>query len=377
MSFDFFKKLFFNMSINSVVSIGLVGIIFFSIIGSNYVIFIKKQNAFEENLLQEQVLHLSIIANIVEKPLQTKDFLRLEKILNEFFHYKNIIEITLKDEKDEIRYHKHLPQRALGKIYKKTYTLLEGETKLGSIYIKVSNNEQYKKLSSYIKESLMIFLVQFFVVFIFIYIFIRFKISLPIKKLATSIKDIKDKNFITTFSWDYQDEFNTLGKELDAIKKDFNNLILKDPLTDIYNRRFLENKITQLIESKKEFCVICFDIDGFKEINDSYGYKKGDEVLKALVIFVQKYIKKEIFGRWNSQEFMIILENTKLEEGYAIAKNLQEGIYAKAILPTLFITCSFGVSIHKENEELLELLKRVDKALFMAKVEGKNRVITL
>jgi len=152
-----------------------------------------------------------------------------------------------------------------------------------------------------------------------------------------------------------------------------------DKLTGIYNRAKLEETLELLVSSynlhKEPFCVIFFDIDNFKEINDKLGHQIGDIVLTEISAVVQSNIrKKDVFGRWGGEEFMIILEDCKLNEACMIANNLKNKIQEHDFGIDVKITCSFGVSEYN-GEELIYFLRELDEKLYKAKKEGKNKVI--
>jgi len=155
---------------------------------------------------------------------------------------------------------------------------------------------------------------------------------------------------------------------------------ITDTLTEIYNRRFIDE---ELVSSKERadkygeiFSVIILDIDNFKQINDKYGHLIGDEVLK----FIAKYLKgsvriTDIIGRWGGDEFILIIKNVILKESLIIADNLIKNLKTlKVGGVSVDIKVSIGVSMYKIKEDIKDLIKRVDSALYKAKAKGKNRV---
>ena len=152
-----------------------------------------------------------------------------------------------------------------------------------------------------------------------------------------------------------------------------------DKLTGIYNRQKLEEFLDIYVNiynvSKEPFSVIFFDIDNFKQINDTYGHQVGDIVLVEVSSIIQSSIRKrDIFGRWGGEEFMIILENCNLEEACHIAENIREKIEKHNFGIDRQITCSFGVSEY-DGGELKYFLMEVDEKLYRAKRTGKNKII--
>lgn len=163
-------------------------------------------------------------------------------------------------------------------------------------------------------------------------------------------------------------------------EKALEKLATIDKLTCIYNRYMIDNSLTEQIEIAKRYdkhlSVIFFDIDHFKEVNDIYGHKAGDMVLKKLSDLVKnKKRKSDIFGRWGGEEFILVLPETDIKQAELIAQTLREEIEKCHFEKVGHITCSFGVTQIKKEDTLDTLMKRVDEALYKAKKEGRNRVI--
>ena len=154
-----------------------------------------------------------------------------------------------------------------------------------------------------------------------------------------------------------------------------------DTLTNIYNRAYYLDKITNEIElysqHKISFCIILFDIDHFKKFNDNYGHIKGDEVLVILSSTINKSIRKsDIFARWGGEEFIVLLKQTTINKAELIAKNFKKLIENIKLNDIEKITASFGVTQFKESDCENSVLKRADEALYEAKEAGRNIVIS-
>ncbi len=163
--------------------------------------------------------------------------------------------------------------------------------------------------------------------------------------------------------------------EVENIRED----LFIDSLTKAYNRKKFEKLKRNLINTK--VCIVMADIDNFKNINDTYGHSKGDEVLKILVETLKNNLREsDTIIRWGGEEFLIIFHGTsKIEIGKKIAEGIRKAIENIEIYGVGKITCSFGVSckyISNEND-IDELIKLADKALYVAKNSGKNRVEVL
>ncbi|QOP42893.1 diguanylate cyclase [Sulfurimonas sediminis] len=164
------------------------------------------------------------------------------------------------------------------------------------------------------------------------------------------------------------------------MEKKLQKLATIDSLTEIYNRYKIDEAINLHIERhkryKEPFCILMFDIDFFKKVNDTYGHDIGDRVLKALSRLVLTHIRKtDIFGRWGGEEFVVILENTSREKALHIAEKLRKRVEAYSIDKKYKITISIGVAEYSEPETREELVKKADEALYKAKQTGRNRVV--
>ena len=156
-----------------------------------------------------------------------------------------------------------------------------------------------------------------------------------------------------------------------------------DPMTNINNRRnffTLGNKaFEKAMENRTEIIAVMFDIDKFKNVNDTYGHSIGDEVIKDMAAAVVKFIDEDdIFGRIGGEEFALLIENQSLE--FVEEKSQKIRQYIQDLNPTygdvsLSFTISTGITdIDYENDELDLMLARADEELYNAKNDGRNCV---
>ena len=160
-------------------------------------------------------------------------------------------------------------------------------------------------------------------------------------------------------------------------------LSITDPLTGIFNRRQLfvlgENAFEQAIRYEHPLSILMLDVDHFKQVNDTYGHQKGDEVLVSLANIVKEKTRKaDIFGRYGGEEFMIIMPNTDQEGAFAAAEHLREEV-EKISLETekgeILVTVSVGIcQIQPDHEVLEQVINGADQALYSAKQAGRNQV---
>jgi len=167
---------------------------------------------------------------------------------------------------------------------------------------------------------------------------------------------------------------------LEEKSKVFENRANYDPLTRIYNRRrfieLLDLGIKKAHQLNQSLCIVFFDIDHFKKINDSYGHNIGDEVLKGLAALVSSTIRNtDTFARWGGEEFLILIESTSLEHATGIADKLRKVIMQHEFPEVKKVTCSFGVTSYNPDESGEIFISRADAALYRAKESGRNRVV--
>ncbi len=155
-----------------------------------------------------------------------------------------------------------------------------------------------------------------------------------------------------------------------------------DTLTKAYNR----SKITEVLEHEIEIArrykidlsLIMFDLDHFKEINDSYGHQVGDFVLEKVADIIRATIRKtDYFGRWGGEEFVMLLPQTNLEGAKILAKRTAGSIESYKFDDVGKVTASFGLTEFRPEDDIDRLIKRVDDALYKAKNSGRNLIIEL
>lgn len=156
-----------------------------------------------------------------------------------------------------------------------------------------------------------------------------------------------------------------------------------DTLTGIYNRKYLVDRFkeekTRNQRINHNCCLIMFDLDDFKKINDNFGHLSGDHVLISITHFISSHLREtDIFARIGGEEFIIFLQNTHLNEAIKISSKLQKGIEKLSIINTeqitLHCTASFGVSKVDFNRSYSNNFKILDKLLYQAKNKGKNQI---
>lgn len=162
-------------------------------------------------------------------------------------------------------------------------------------------------------------------------------------------------------------------------------LALTDPLTGLYNRRYMEAHLDTLIErarqSHRPFSVVMIDIDHFKPINDTYGHDAGDDVLRQFARRIQCNLRGiDLACRYGGEEFVIVMPDADMPTAEAVAERLRSQIAATPFpvsegARNLDVTISIGIAARVEGDRPDSLLKRADEALYRAKRSGRNRVV--
>ncbi len=162
-------------------------------------------------------------------------------------------------------------------------------------------------------------------------------------------------------------------------------MAITDPLTGLYNRRYLETHLNHLIEHYinrgKALSVVAVDVDFFKAINDTYGHDIGDKVLQELSVRLKANTRSvDLCCRVGGEEFIMVLPNTAPDLSSRIAERLRRSVASKSfecgVSQAIPVTISVGVaSLNGSDDTLEKLLKRADQALYAAKREGRNRVV--
>jgi diguanylate cyclase (GGDEF)-like protein len=160
---------------------------------------------------------------------------------------------------------------------------------------------------------------------------------------------------------------------------------IRDPLTGLFNRRYLEESLTREIHrasrDRQSLGIIMLDVDHFKRYNDTFGHEAGDAVLRELGLFLKKHIRSsDIACRYGGEEFMLILPEASLEHSIERAEQLREGIKHLNLehhrQPLGGITLSLGVAVFPDCGLTGEaVIRAADAALYRAKIQGRDRTV--
>ena len=170
--------------------------------------------------------------------------------------------------------------------------------------------------------------------------------------------------------------------ELEEANRKLATTSITDGLTKLYNRAEIERgiKSSLALNSSGKLSLIMLDLDNFKKVNDTFGHAEGDHVIIALADILRKVfsdMQTAYIGRWGGEEFMALLHDVSLEEASSFAEQIREEFGAVTYEKATTQTVSLGVVQAKKDEDFDTLCSRVDKALYTAKANGKNRVVVL
>ncbi len=157
-----------------------------------------------------------------------------------------------------------------------------------------------------------------------------------------------------------------------------------DPLTGLLNRRGLDEQILREVARAKrhgsELCFALLDIDNFKTINDELGHAAGDTALVHLANVIQESIRPiDTLARYGGEEFVVMLPQTSIDDAVSTMVRVQRDLTRRFFMneqKKVLITFSCGVTRFNMNEDPSETINRADKAMYLAKRSGKNRVIS-
>jgi len=218
-------------------------------------------------------------------------------------------------------------------------------------------------------------------------------------KLAISHeKTLRAENALTEANEALEFRVNQRTEELEAVNQKLKAEIAEkqriqqalieaartDPLTGLLNRRaiheHLDHQVSVHQRTRQPFTILLADVDRFKEINDRYGHAIGDQVLCEITHLIQEHIRpQDEIARWGGEEFLILLPDTDLDGGVALADRIRQQLAQAPILPqhdpNYRFTISIGVAQFQENLTVNCCIQAADSALYQAKDMGRNLVV--
>jgi diguanylate cyclase (GGDEF)-like protein len=179
----------------------------------------------------------------------------------------------------------------------------------------------------------------------------------------------------------------TWGEEVLAIVRDFTDqrqaekMAETDPLTNIYNRRKFSRLLDQEIQRVERYdrllSIAIVDIDHFKKVNDTYGHDTGDYVLRRITELIKENIRvTDVLARYGGEEFVVILPETDIKGAIRQMERMRKTVAKTSFDGVGNLTISAGITSYMGGDSCKSMITRADKALYVAKEEGRNRVRT-
>ncbi|MFO7964924.1 MAG: diguanylate cyclase [Desulfobacterales bacterium] len=176
-----------------------------------------------------------------------------------------------------------------------------------------------------------------------------------------------------------------LSEERDRMLGELKNLAITDGLTKLYNSRHFYNQVELEIDRSLRYdhplSLMLFDIDNFKNYNDSYGHLEGDKVLVRIAQTIRSSMRTmDTAYRYGGEEFTVILPETTGEEAYKVGERIRQNVKKEKFIQNskvLTITISVGVTQYRNEENIKDFVKRTDLAMYESKKKGRNKVSLL
>jgi len=177
-----------------------------------------------------------------------------------------------------------------------------------------------------------------------------------------------------------------MAARLDEVQSHLVLQATTDELTGVMNRRTILKRLDEeqqrAIRLREDLCIMIIDLDLFKRINDTYGHLFGDVVLKSVVAGIRETVRTyDIIGRIGGEDFLIISPGVTMEEAISLAervRTLTSEVEIEHGEQKIVMTVSAGISTLESGDiGVVPMMRRADRALYMAKEQGRNRVVSL
>jgi len=212
------------------------------------------------------------------------------------------------------------------------------------------------------------------------------RLSRAIRHLQSYLEDIKSGNLTAVLHPSIMtrgDELSDIGAAAASMQRSIRQLVERDALTDLYNRRSGEQKMThsqiKCLESKKPLSLVLCDIDFFKKVNDTYGHESGDIVLKNVARLLKESLRSKGYAiRWGGEEFLLVFENHDKVQAHRELLVIKERIndFTHEVTgDNIHITMTYGVACDA-SKTLEELVNEADNKLYEGKRNGRNQIVS-
>ncbi|MCP4136966.1 MAG: diguanylate cyclase [bacterium] len=194
-------------------------------------------------------------------------------------------------------------------------------------------------------------------------------------RVKTHLELKKSKDIILEISAELKEYAEELKKKNSILEE----MVITDSLTELYNHNYIIERLSQELSRDNRYpdtvSIIMFDIDHFKNINDTYGHQTGDEVLVKISSTLKESLRdSDIIGRYGGEEFLVILPKTDAENGFRTAEKIRQAIEDLSWREEGLQTTISGGMCTRSDEDVIALIKKADGLLYKAKENGRNRI---
>jgi diguanylate cyclase (GGDEF)-like protein/PAS domain S-box-containing protein len=201
-------------------------------------------------------------------------------------------------------------------------------------------------------------------------------------ELSLSTWKTREEVFFTAMIRDITDR-KQAEQTLQESEKRYRELSIVDDLTKLYNSRYFYSQLKTEVERASRYnhslSLLMMDIDDFKHFNDTYGHLEGNKILTKLGEVIRECLRKtDSAYRYGGEEFTVILPETEAQKATSVAERIRKRFEAETFSPTsdetVHVTISIGLARYLSGVELSEFIRSADKAMYVAKEQGKNRI---
>jgi len=273
------------------------------------------------------------------------------------------------------------------------------ERKLGMLVIDFSMVDDERKTMAVISKQLRYTLTVAVIIIAALIGFVYLMVTRPLAHFVRIIRAINEGDLSRRMNLSRRDEIGELAasfdgmvqrinartRELEALHAEMQRLSQTDPLTGLYNRRGLDERMqVEMLRAKRyqhPLSAIMADIDYFKNYNDVHGHLEGDVILKQIAELLRFHVREtDVVARFGGEEFLILLTETAKAEALEVAEKIRAAVSVRPFphagtQPEGKLTISLGVATSSADlSEARELISKADHALYVAKQAGRNRV---